>query len=254
MSRFRAAELKHAVKRMKSGKAVKSGDVPVECFKAMAAQDDDSFKILLDICNRSWEDKAIPEEWATASVALIFKKGDPAECENYRPICLLSVAYKLLASMIKQQFLDAGVDAALWPSQFGFRAARSTEDAIFIARRRIELARAQRHGKVSLLALDWRKAFDSINVNSLLDALRRFGIPAPFCEMLRGILQSRRFYVDECSETSGLRPQHSGISQGCTLSPMLFIIVMTVLLGDAVCCLGPEATAAYKAGDLADLV
>ena len=118
---------------------------------------------LLYFCNQCWSTKAAPPEWATASVALLYKKGDPAACDNYRPICLLSIAYKLFASMMKERLLQAGVEKALWSSQFGFRSGYSTEDAIFIARRRIELARGMSNGKISLLALDWSKAFDSIS-------------------------------------------------------------------------------------------
>ena len=72
--------------------------------------------------------------------------------------------------------------------------------------------------------------------------------------MLDGFLQARQFYVNECGIRSELQPQRSGISQGCTLSPLLFIMVMSVLLHDAVRALSPEAHAAYQRGDLADLV
>ena len=135
---------------------------------------------MLDFCNLCWTSKTVPHDWAASSVAMIYKKGDPGFCDNYRPICLLSIASNIFASMLKQRLLDAGVDGAIWPSQFGFREGCSTEDAIFIARRRIEFARAQRNGSVSLLALDWAKAFDSINIVSLLDALRRAGLATAF--------------------------------------------------------------------------
>ena len=251
---FALNELRKAIAKMSSGKATVDKDIPVECFKALAQEGDQYLQWLLSICNECWLTKAVPSEWSTASVALIYKKGDPSSCDNYRPICLLSIAYKLFAWMLKERLLAAGADAALWSSQFGFRPGRSTEDAIFIARRKIELARAQRNGKVSLLALDWRKAFDSIHVSSLVDALRRFGLPQQFLEMMSSLLSSRHFSVSECSCTSTLHRQDSGISQGCTLSPLLFIIVMTVLMHDAVQLLGTEARSAYDRGDLADLV
>ncbi len=73
-------------------------------------------------------------------VALIFKKGDPAACSNYMPICLTMVAYRIYASLMKQRLLDGGLDARLWPSQFGFRKDCSAVDAIYVARRHIELA------------------------------------------------------------------------------------------------------------------
>jgi len=184
---------------------------------------------------------------------MVFKKGDPALCENYRPICVLSIAYKILASMLKQRLLDAGVERQLWRTQYGFRKQRGTVDAIHIARRRIELACAQRRGSVSLLALDWRKAFDCINVQSLLDALRRFGLPEGLVSIVSSIMDGRRFYVRDFGAESKQKLQLSGISQGCTLSPLLFIIVMTVLMHDAVELLSPAARAAYEQGDLADL-
>ena len=125
---------------------------------------------------------------------MIFKKGDPSSCDNYRPISLLAIAYEILASMLKQRLLDAGVDGRLWHSQYGFRKGRGTVDAIFIARRMIESARARRAGKLSLLALDWKKAFDSVNVECLLDALRRFGLPHHVVKIVEGLLRARRFF------------------------------------------------------------
>ena len=187
-------------------------------------------------------------------MAMIFKKGDPALCENYRPICALSIAYKVLASMLKQRLLDAGVEQWLCQTQFGFRKKRGTVDAIHIARRRIELACAQRQGRVSLLALDWRKAFDSINVQSLLDALRRFGLPEGLTSIVASIMTRRLFRVRDFGADSHSKPQLFRISQGCTLSPLLFIIAMTVLMHDAVNLLSPAARAAYEKGELADLV
>ena len=67
-------------------------------------------------------------------------------------------------------------------------------------------------------ALDWKKAFDSVHVDSLLDALRRFGLPQGFVHMIGAMMRSRHFFVTDCGETSALHSQMSGISQGCTLS------------------------------------
>ena len=156
--------------------------------------------------------------------------------------------------MIKARLLNAGVEAALWPSQFGFRSACSTEDAIFIARRRVELAKAQRNGKLSLLALDWAKAFASLNINALLDALRRYGVPDDLLVFLKNILMEREFFVREGECQSRAHPQRSGISQGCTLSPLLFVMAMSVLLQDALSQLSPAAAEAYANGDLSDIV
>ena len=72
--------------------------------------------------------------------------------------------------------------------------------------------------------------------------------------MIHNMMRHRRFYVEDQGSKSSLKSQNSGISQGCTLSPLLFIIVMTVLMHDAVSNLNGAALLAYNRGDLADIV
>lgn len=62
---------------------------------------------LLKLCQRSWDEKNIPDQWRLATVVLLYKKGDTSLPENYRPISLLPVGYKVLA-MILQKRLQEG--------------------------------------------------------------------------------------------------------------------------------------------------
>ena len=107
---------------------------------------------------------------------------------------------------------------------------------------------------MSLLALDWKKAFDSVHVDRLIEALRRFGFSTKLQHVISGLMHERRFFVEDNGVQSELRLQLSGISQGCTLSPLLFNVVMSVVMHDAVGMLPKEAKEAYDRGDLADLV
>ena len=251
---FDHAELRKAIKSLRSGRAFKTGDVSIECLKAFADQAGSSFQWLLDFCNECWMKKQVPSDWSLASVTMLYKKGDAAECANYRPICILTVASKVYAAMLKNRIINGGALEHLWKPQFGFRPGCCTEDAMYCARRRIELACAQRGGKVMLLALDWKQAFDSVNVEALLCALECYGIPKDILAMIAGMLHHRNFCVNDCNCKSDARSQRSGISQGCTLSPLLFIIAMTVLMHDAVFSLSGSAKSAYEAGELADVV
>jgi len=250
---FSCKELRRAIHKLSSGKSVRKDDVPIEIFKVLAAGEGGLLKDFLDLCNECWRSSMVPGDWMTARVVMIFKKGDPALCDNYRPICLTAVAYRIYASLVKQRLLDAGLDGRLWTSQYGFRKGRSTEQAIYIARRHIELAIARRAGSVSLLALDWSKAFDSVHVDGLLDALRRYGFPQKIILVVASLMRERCFFVEDCGEKSSSRRQLSGISQGCTLSPLLFIVVMSALMHDSVAALSAPARQAYMRGDLADL-
>ena len=142
---FSKMELTNAIRKLKAGRATKEEDLPAEFFKAVADDDECSvFKWVLAFCNQCWEQKMVPLEWSTSDVRMLHKKGDRAECSNYRPISLQTVAGKLLGAMLKERLIRGGVEETLDHSQFGFRTGRSTEDAIYIARRAIELANARR--------------------------------------------------------------------------------------------------------------
>ena len=178
-------------------------------------------------CNSCWEQKKVPDDWHEARVTMIFKKDDPANCENYKPISLLCIAYKLFANILLDRLRAAGAEKRLWRTQFGFRTGCGTGDALFIARREIERANRQKNGKAVLLALDWAKAFDSVSPVSLAAALTRFGIPSELVQMISAIYTDRRFVVRDAGSTSTWHPQAFGI---IPLNPFLFGVLMTKLI------------------------
>ena len=106
---------------------------------------------LLQLCNHCWEDQNIPKAWRLAKVVLLFKKGDASLPENYRPISLLPVGYKILAALIHQRLIDGGVAEKITASQFGFRPKRGTGDALMIMRRVIDAAHMANTGGISIL-------------------------------------------------------------------------------------------------------
>ena len=193
----------------------------------------------------------MPVDWGLSFVAALHKKGRVDDCSNYRPISLICTVHKVYTSLILARILRSGAEARLTQSQFGFRKHRGTNDAIFAARRHLELAWAHRIGGLAMLALDWRQAFDSINTECLLVALHRFGLPDKVVEVIRGLYANRRFQVKNGNSFSQERQQRSGISQGCPLSPFLFVMMMTVLLEDAVLALDVDDKDAVRKGQLA---
>ena len=59
-----------------------------------------------------------------ARLAIIYKKGCTDLPQNYRPIALLSVIYKLLPSIIQKR-ISSKMDRVLDKNQFGFRRAEA---------------------------------------------------------------------------------------------------------------------------------
>eukprot|EP00959_Pyramimonas_sp_CCMP1952_P134688 2818737-Pyramimonas_sp.AAC.1 len=63
-------------------------------------------------------------------------------------------------------------------------------------------------------------ASDRVHAESLLGALRRSGAPSEFWEMVGVMVEKRVCVVRGCDNQSAPRPQLSGTSQGCALSPL----------------------------------
>ena len=108
-------------------------------------------------------------------------------------------------------------------SQYGFRPKRNTVQAISIVRRIFDAAYASKNSVVLALLLDWAEAFDRLKPDVLIQALKRFGIPAPMVDMIEGIYSERCFSIRDPCGNSSVRLQRASIAQGCTHPPYLFI-------------------------------
>ena len=61
---------------------------------------------LTNIFNNILKTKQIPDSWHEAKIVILFKKGDPKDIENYRPISLLSHSYKILQGSCKLELKE----------------------------------------------------------------------------------------------------------------------------------------------------
>ena len=169
---FTREELDRAISRLKNNKTPGPNRVTSELIKLL---EEEGRHKLLELLNRCWDNEELFEEMNQADLAVIYKKGQTCKPENYRPIALLNIGYKLMASMIQKRLSDA-MDDRIDPSQFGFRRGKSTAQPIHIYRRIQEIHEEAGLELVTIL-LDWEKAFDKINQRKLIIALRRMGIP-----------------------------------------------------------------------------
>ncbi|CAE8591027.1 unnamed protein product [Polarella glacialis] len=188
-----AWEVRRAAQSMRNSRACGDDSIPSEFWRALFEEQGPASTWLVEFCQLCWSSKEVPDGWHLARVATIFKKGDPGDCANYRPISLLNIAYNIFANLLLHRLREAGADGRIWPTQLGFKQACGTDEALLIARRHIEKAWALQGGSCLLLALDWAKAFDSIDPSGLIRALQRFGLPADFISMVQAIYTNRRF-------------------------------------------------------------
>ena len=87
-----------AIILLPSGKASGSDAIPAEIYKAGGPPVAEKLTELFHIM---WRKEAIPQEFKDSPIIHLFKrKGNPQVCDNHRGISLLSVAGKILASVV----------------------------------------------------------------------------------------------------------------------------------------------------------
>ena len=85
---------------------------------------------------------------------------------------------------------------------------------------------------LTMIFLDWEKAFDKVYQDELINAVRRMNIPEKMKRVLESVNRNPRFRSKDRDGKSEWRKQRTGIRQGCPLSPYLFVTVMASLFAD----------------------
>jgi len=164
-------EIEKAICNLKINKAPREDDITVELIKNASQELKKRLHALICKIGR---DGKMPDDWKVGLIVPLFKKGDKMNCENYRGITLLNVAYKILPRIILERLKEYSKEI-LGVYQCGFRPQRRT-DQIFVVRQILEQFYAH-DIDLHIHLIDFKKAFDSINQKKLLESLVSFGIP-----------------------------------------------------------------------------
>ena len=93
-------EVKEAVGKLGNGKAVGIDNVCGELLKLGLSENSAILKCFHNIVVAIWQQEVVPQEWKDAIITVLFKKGDPYECGNYRGISLGAHAGKVVLKVV----------------------------------------------------------------------------------------------------------------------------------------------------------
>ena len=169
------------------------------------------------IYNASLRQGRLPDDWKSANITAIYKKGNRHIALNYRPVSLTCIACKILESIIREHIINHMKDQKLFSSkQFGFISGRSTT---------LQLLRVldewtsilDEGGSVDVIYFDFMKAFDKVPHERLLMKMESYGVGGDLLQWIRAFLTGRKQRVVVNGSFSDWVSVTSGVPQGSVL-------------------------------------
>ena len=196
-------------------------NVPAKFLKTCAHEVVDMYVTLFQA---SLDQGVVPPDWKEGNIVPLYKKGDRALPENYRPVTLTSISCKLLEHVVHSNIMKH-LDRfnILDDAQHGFRKRRSCVSQLLTTVD--DFANClKNHEQIDAILLDFSKAFDKVDHEGLILKLEHLGIRNSLLNWTRSFLigRNQRVLVEGVAST----PTNvlSGVPQGTVLGPLFFLI------------------------------
>jgi hypothetical protein len=178
---------------------------------------------LSHIFNISLSSGVFPSKLKLCRVIPIFKAGSALECDNYRPISLLSSISKILEKIVAEKLVKHLLaNDLLYVHQYGFLPNRSTEHNLLQIVNYISNALNEGNYCIGVF-LDLKKAFDVCSHEILLKKLEKMGIRGTSYAWFKNYLSDRTQFVDINGNRSDALNIDISVIQGSILGPILFL-------------------------------
>ena len=221
--RITTEQVRQAIRKTGNDKAPGPDGLPGEFYKAY---EEIVARPLKEALREAKEEGSLAPTMMEGDMILIYKKKDPKDIRNYRPITLLNTDYKILTKILASK-MKWMCEASISHSQKGFVPGRQITDLtrqLYLLQDYVE-AKDQ---EALLVLLDMEKAFDRCSWSFLQESMKAAGIGEEmrhWVSMLynQHIPPRRRIKVN--GESSPEFELGSGVAQGCPLSPLLFLFI-----------------------------
>ena len=221
------AEVRRALKTTRTDTASGVDGIPPQVLKI-----NDLATTITDLLNKNscfCDDAArAPPQWRLSKIVSIPKKGNSTSLDNQRGIAIECTLPKLLNTILRNR-LQPCLDSLLLDLQSGFRAGRSTVEQVATLRCIIDDCRTHQKS-VSIVFVDFRKAFDSVSRPAIAWLLNAYGVPPLLATAILDPYTGSSAFVQTSHGPSEEFNTTSGVLQGDTLAPLLFLMVMDYVL------------------------
>ena len=190
---------------------------------------------LTKLFNACIEQNYWPLDWKCGEWVPVYKKDDPREMINYRPVTVLSSVGKVFEKLLGEQ-ITAFMEPRLNDNLTAYRKRNSCETTL------VRLVEDWKHmldnGEViGMLSTDLSKAFDSLNPPLMLAKLRAYDFSEQSIQMMSSYFSCRKNRVRMGSSiVSEWRQAVRGCPQGSNLGPLMWNIYQNDLVSRILKC------------------
>ena len=218
------SECEKALLKIKGNKSPGLDGLSIEFYKTFWHELGD---LMVESFNEAFQDQLLTNSRNVSILSLIFKKGDPSDIKNYRPISLTNTDYKLLAHVLANR-LHTILHKIISADQTGYIRKRYIGTNIRKILDTVEYLDKNKQSGI-LLMLDFEKAFDTVKWPFLFKTLERFNFGPQFISWIKLLYKNPSALIKNNGWFSNKITINRGIRQGCPVSALLFIIIEEIL-------------------------
>lgn len=228
--------------------------IPIKFFRNFA---NELSKKLSTFVNDCFKNGHFPDILKISKVSPIYKTGNKQNVSNYRPISVLPSCTKIFEKAILNRLEIYLVNNnIIHERQFGFVKSSSTTSACMHLMNFIE-KNIDKHKIVGCIFIDLSKAYDTVNINILVEKLQRIGITHKALDLFKSYHKNRFQFVEINKSQSEKKLITSGVAQGSMISAPEFSIYINEIfylnLHGEVQMYADDAVIMYSCEDVANL-